>query len=907
MVTINVDGKTYEVFEADNLLKACLSVGIEIPYFCYHPALGSVGACRQCAVKIYKDENDTSGKIVMSCMQPVTEGMLVSVDDPEVVSFRAQVIESLMLNHPHDCPICDEGGECHLQDMTVMTGHTYRRNRFPKRTYRNQYLGPFINHEMNRCIQCYRCVRFYKDYAGGGDLDAFGISNHVYFGRHEEGPLENEFSGNLVEICPTGVFTDKTLKQHYTRKWDLTTAPSVCNHCGLGCNIIPGERYGMLRRIRSRYNHEVNGYFICDRGRFGYEFVNNLTRLRHATKQSRETHELEKEDQETLLDEIRSKLNLEKTIGIGSPRASMEANFALKELVGAENFCTGFSRKEHQLMARITEILKNRPVHISSLKETEQSDCVVILGEDVTQYAPMLGLSLRQTKMTQARKFAVRNNIEPWKDDPVRELYQDAPAPIYNFTPHATKLDDVSRKNFRMKPDDISRFAVALASKLDKDVPAPEDIPAEWENVIEELSQTLQNAEKPLIIAGTGSGEEGNIKAAADLAQILYQKNQEAGIFLTVPEANSMGLALLGGKSIEEIPELEKGKGAGHLMILENDLYRREKKENVDHILSNSDAVTVLDYLENDTTQKADYILPSAPFAEASGTFVNNEGRAQRFYKVYVPEDDIRESWRWLRDLDASGDKLSKGTWKHLDDCVEALAKSHATFEEIKEIAPPSGYRMKGQKIPRAPHRYSGRTAMHAHINVREKRPPEDQDSPLSFSMEGSRNTPPSTLTGFYWSPGWNSPQAINKYQIEVGGHLHDGDPGRRLLHPEDNTDLSFYKEIPEQRSTEAGTYTVISVHHIFGSEELSAQSASVKQRIPKPYVSMNKSEAEKIGAEENSLIIITIKGQKLELPMKVDESMVDGVVGIPTGLPGVYLQNLPATGRLSIKEKGRG
>ena len=204
MAKIRVDGRTYEVDAKQNLLHACLSVGLDVPYFCYHPALGSVGACRQCAVKMFKDEEDTKGKITISCMQPVEDGMIISINDEEVREFRAQVIEALMNNHPHDCPVCDEGGECHLQDMTVMTGHTYRKNRFPKRTYQNQYLGPFINHEMNRCIQCYRCVRFYKEYAGGDDLDVFGIHDHVYFGRQKDGVIENEFSGNLVEVCPTG-------------------------------------------------------------------------------------------------------------------------------------------------------------------------------------------------------------------------------------------------------------------------------------------------------------------------------------------------------------------------------------------------------------------------------------------------------------------------------------------------------------------------------------------------------------------------------------------------------------------------------------------------------------------------------------------------------------------------------
>ncbi|MFJ2484494.1 2Fe-2S iron-sulfur cluster-binding protein, partial [Pseudomonas sp. NPDC087598] len=149
MATIHVDGKALEVDGADNLLQACLSLGLDIPYFCWHPALGSVGACRQCAVKQYTDENDTRGRIVMSCMTPATDNTWISIEDEESKAFRASVVEWLMTNHPHDCPVCEEGGHCHLQDMTVMTGHNDRRYRVTKRTHPNHQLGPFISHELN--------------------------------------------------------------------------------------------------------------------------------------------------------------------------------------------------------------------------------------------------------------------------------------------------------------------------------------------------------------------------------------------------------------------------------------------------------------------------------------------------------------------------------------------------------------------------------------------------------------------------------------------------------------------------------------------------------------------------------------------------------------------------------------
>ena len=159
MPILYIDNVPYEVKPGKNLLETCLNLGLDLPYFCWHPALGSVGACRQCAVKVYKNEEDKTGRLIMSCMEPCTDKQRISVDDPEAKQMRENVIEWLMTNHPHDCAVCDEGGSCHLQDMTVMTGHNYRRFKFKKRTHKNQDLGPFINHEMNRCITCYRCVR----------------------------------------------------------------------------------------------------------------------------------------------------------------------------------------------------------------------------------------------------------------------------------------------------------------------------------------------------------------------------------------------------------------------------------------------------------------------------------------------------------------------------------------------------------------------------------------------------------------------------------------------------------------------------------------------------------------------------------------------------------------------------
>ena len=380
----------------------------------------------------------------------------------------------MMTNHPHDCPVCEEGGECHLQDMTVMTGHAYRRYRFTKRTHRNQDLGPFIKHEMNRCIACYRCVRFYRDYAGGHDLDVFAAHNDVYFGRAEDGVLENEFSGNLVEVCPTGVFTDKTFSAAYSRKWDLRSAPSVCVHCGVGCNTSVSARGGQVRRMLNRFNGAVNGYFLCDRGRFGYGFANAPGRLQAPLRRD-PGGDLRPAAPAAALDELAKLFGARgKTIGIGSPRASLEANFALRTLVGPDAFYAGVSAPEAACLATMIDCLRLGSVKTPTLHEAEAADAVLVLGEDVANTAPRLALALRQAVRTRAVDAAGRLNIAPWQDAAVRAAAQDFFSPLFIATPAATRLDDIAAGLVRAAPNDIARLGFAIRRLIDADTPAVE-------------------------------------------------------------------------------------------------------------------------------------------------------------------------------------------------------------------------------------------------------------------------------------------------------------------------------------------------------------------------------------------------------------------------------------------------
>jgi NADH-quinone oxidoreductase subunit G len=902
MATIYVENKAYTVKDGQNLLQACLSLGFDIPYFCWHPAMHSVGACRQCAVKQFRDEKDTKGKIVMSCMTPAEDGARISIDDPEAKSFRAGIIELLMTNHPHDCPVCDEGGECHLQDMTVMTGHTYRKYRFKKRTYRNQYLGPFVNHEMNRCIQCYRCVRFYRDYAGGKDLAVFASHQHVYFGRHRDGVLQSPFSGNLVEVCPTGVFTDKTLKRHYTRKWDLQTAPSVCVNCSLGCNIIPGERYGMLRSIRNRYNGKVNGYFICDRGRYGYEFVNSIRRIRRPRVRFGRilTGEGEVVRPETVLDHLSSVLYFgAKVIGIGSPRASLESNFMLRSLVGEDNFFSGMSTGEDRMTTLMIDILKKGPALSPSLNEVASADAVFVLGEDIANTAPMLALALRQAIMQKPMEKVKGLGIPSWNDAGVREAIQEK-GPLFLSLPESSQLDDDATEVFHGAPDDLARIGFAVAHKLKREAPDPPGL-SNRENVFARtVAQALKEAKRPLIISGAGCANEALIQAAANVAWALCRREQTAGLCLVPPECNSMGLGLLGGKDIgTAFRDVQSGK-ADTVIVLENDLYRRAAPDLVDDFFLHASKVIAIDHLENQTTEKAGAILPAATFAESDGTIVNNEGRAQRFYQVFMPQEDVRESWQWLRDIMVSTGRITAAGWRSLDDIVSKMNASLPSLSGINEITPPHSFRMKGQKIPRQPHRYSGRTSMHADISVHEPDVPHDEDSPLSFSMEGYKGQPPPALIPRFWSPGWNSVQAVTKYQEEAGGHLRGGDPGIRLLHPKKTEDITYFDRIPHAFQPERDKWLVIPRHHIYGSEELSVFSPGIAELAPRSYIGIRNDDASSLGMAEGMEIILAIRNESYLLPVRIVPGLPSGVAALPAGFREFAGLGLPLWGILS-------
>jgi NADH-quinone oxidoreductase subunit G len=890
MAVIHIEGRAYDVKEGQNLLHAVLGLGFDLPYFCWHPALGSVGACRQCAVKQFQNEQDTRGRIVMACMTPVADGLRISVHDPEAIAFRRSVIEWLMTNHPHDCPICDEGGECHLQDMTLMTGHAYRRHRFPKRTFRNQDLGPLINHEMNRCIQCFRCARFYGDYAGGTDLLALGSRNQTYFGRFADGTLQSPFAGNLVEICPTGVFTDKTFKAHYTRKWDLQTAPSICVHCGLGCTTIAGERYGELRRILNRYHPEVNGYFLCDRGRFGYAFAAGARRLREARARSESGTGAGAVPADEALERAAGLLrDGRRVVGIGSPRASLEANFALRALVGSDRFCNGLSGVEAALTALALRILRETAARVPSLRDVEHADAALILGEDPTATAPRLDLSLRQAARRQPARDATALGIPDWNDAFVRLVEDGRSGPVHLATPAATALDTLAGTKLRAVPEEIARLGFAVAHAIDPASPRPEDLAAETADAARGIASDLLAAERPLVVSGTALASAAVLHAAARVAEALVARGKPTALHLTVAECNTLGVGLLGERGLDWAERIAAEGEIDVAIVLENDLARRMGSAALTRWLDRVRQLVVVDCIATDLVARADVALPAATFAEASGTLLSSEGRLQRMQAVYPAPEPVRASWRWLCDIGSRSGIERRWCWETIEDVGATLAGEVPALAAIRDLGaqnalPPVSA---GTAVPRQAARYSGRTSMRAHLDVHESPPPPDPDAPLAFSMEGYGGAPPAASIARYWAPGWNSVQALNRFQEEIAGPLRGGEPGRRIFERATTTPTAAGRTPPPPFIPHADGWRVVALHHVFGSEELSALAPAIASLAPEPYAALNAEEAARIGAKDGDPLEIVAGTETRVLPLHIVPELPSGALGLPAGLPG--------------------
>jgi NADH-quinone oxidoreductase subunit G len=611
MPKLTIDNLEVTVPEGTNVLEAARALDIVIPHFCYHEALGAVGSCRLCAMMFI--EGPVKG-VQMSCMIKAQDGMVVSSTDPTAMELREHVIEWAMTNHPHDCPVCDEGGECQLQEMTVAGGHGNRRYRGKKATFTNQNLGPFVQQEMNRCITCYRCVRTYRDYCGGTDYGVLGSRNRIFYGRFQEGKLESPFSGNIIDACPTGVLTSKPFR-YKTRLWDLQEAPSICPHCSLGCAIVPGGRYREVQRVRSGINRETNGFFICDRGRFGYDHVNHPERPREPRIDGQPA------TLDAALAAARERLAvLVETHGpdsvafLGSSRASLEANALLRDWASAYG-STQLVYEAHQGRDYAARTLAARVGgHARSLGDLRQSDLIILFGADPLAEGPMLALAIRQ---------AVRGG-----------------AKIVTIDPRPVELPCAAR-HLPLMP---GRLPVLLAAFGQGDFTA---FDAQEREQFAPLLDQIKAARRPVLVGGADLLGGQGVAALCSAASELSTTERSVGVMALLGGPNSYGGALLAGDGpgFDSLLDAIQERTVRALVCLESDPFcEAMDPARAQAALGHLELLVCIDATPSLAAQRADIFLPVRANAEMAGSYINNEGRLQEFLPVIAPGLPIKET-----------------------------------------------------------------------------------------------------------------------------------------------------------------------------------------------------------------------------------------------------------------------
>jgi NADH-quinone oxidoreductase subunit G len=703
MPKLKIDGLEIEVPKGMKVIEASSRLGIIIPRFCYHPGLGAVGACRMCAVKFL--EGPIKG-VQMSCMVDAQDGMVVSTTDEEAVDFRKHVIEWLMMNHPHDCPVCDEGGHCLLQDMTVSGNHGIRRYSGKKRTYRDQYLGVFVQHEMNRCIHCWRCRRFYQEFSGYRDLGAMQIGYRTYFGRYKDGPLESPFSGNLIDLCPTGVYTDKP-SRFKGRRWDYQRSPSLCIHCSLGCHTIASARYREVVRLEAHFNESVNGYFICDRGRYGFYYANHPERPRQARINGGGVSW--DEAIRTASERIKAITQREGSNSIAcfsSSRSSLENQGMVKRLCHMLEWEeTGYfedpsiTRKVKSAVSRLSEDLA------VSMGEIEKADFILVVGADPVNEAPMLAMAMRQ---------AFRNGAGVAVIDPRPVFlpfeFEHVPLPPSHIDLAMSQLvrGAISRSAADGLGSDALHFYDAVPSEFSFDTLINRHL--------SRLTSKLQQSHRPIIVCGTDIVRRTTPEIAADNVLFLRAMKQNSGLFYLLPGANAFGAGLLssGDRSLKQIIEATEKGSVKALILVESDPFSLfPDRRRLEQSFKKLEFLLVLDYLDSKSAQLAHIFLPTQPLFETKSTFINQEGRIQfskpvhaggisieqitagshppRVFRSEIPGSEPKAAWHILEEL---ADAMSSVPKISMDDLWDWLAGENPVFAHLKEDDPLGGNRL---------------------------------------------------------------------------------------------------------------------------------------------------------------------------------------------------------------------
>ncbi len=629
---IEIDGNKLEVPDGSTVMDAARLAGIYVPHFCYHRKLSIAANCRMCLVQVEK-----APKPLPACATPVTNGMKVMTHSEQAVTAQKGVMEFLLINHPLDCPICDQGGECQLQDLAVGYGGSGSQYEEDKRVVVNKNLGPLISTDMTRCIHCTRCVRFGQEIAGVMELGMIGRGEHAEIITFVGKTVDSELSGNVIDLCPVGALTSKPFR-YSARTWELTRKQSISPHCGLGSNLTLQIKQNRVMRALPAENEAINECWISDKDRFSYEALNSDQRLaRPMLKQNGAWKEV---DWQTALDFVAAELKrIAAAHGAQSIGALATPHQTVEELYLLQKVVRGLGSNHVDFRLRQTDFradgkLSGAPWLGMSIAEVSQLDRVLVVGATLRKDHPLIANRLRQA----AKKLLKINILHSVDDDLLMRVANKAivsPAALVDALAQVVKAA-AAAKNAAV-PQSVSAVVatVAVADNAQR------------------IAASLADGKNVAVFLGNFAQHHTQGAQLHALAQALAEIT--GGRFGILGEAaNSVGgyvaNAVPSNTGANAMQMIAKPLKAYVLLGAEPELDMHDPRQAI-AAMKQAELVVALSAYQTKATDYAQVLLPIAPFTETAGTFINTEGRAQSFQGVVQPLGETRPAWKVLRVL----------------------------------------------------------------------------------------------------------------------------------------------------------------------------------------------------------------------------------------------------------------
>ena len=642
MVNIEIDGKQLAAREGAMIIEAADDAGIYIPRFCYHKKLSIAANCRMCLIEVEK-----VGKALPACATPITDGMKINTRSAKAIEAQKSVMEFLLINHPLDCPICDQGGECELQDIAMGYGSDVSVYSENKRVVENKDFGPLISGDMTRCIHCTRCVRFGEEIAGIKELGATGRGEHMEIGTYVQHGISSELSGNVIDLCPVGALTSKP-NRFKARAWEVVQRESIAPHDCMGSNIRVHTFRNQVVRVVPKENEEINETWLSDRDRFSYEGLNSSERL--TSPIVKENGEWKEVDWDTALHKVIggiSKILSEKGVdqlgAISSPSATTEEQYLLQKLLRE----IGSGNVDHRINQLDFSDQNDEPLFPwlgQSIQDIENNDAILLVGSNVRKDQPIAGHRVRTAALQGAAVMAVNPVDYDFNFPLVAEKISSATQLLNDL---AAILKAVCKISAATAPAGLADLLTDIAA----------------DDAHESIARHLHDAQNAAVIMGLDTFAHprfSDIRAIAGQiakltnSKLCYLSNgcNSAGASLAgaVPHRDAAGAtASVKGKNIGEM--FDAKLAAYMLMGVEPELDCVDSKRALEAMNAAQFIVVLNSFASDKMKEYADVILPISPFSETSGTFVNAEGRWQSFEGVVAPLGDTRPAWKVLRVL----------------------------------------------------------------------------------------------------------------------------------------------------------------------------------------------------------------------------------------------------------------